>query len=151
MNRVTTLVAGLAALTVISTAAEAAQGCGKGYHYNGTRCVPQGGPDHRQPYHSPKGSSAGLGDTGYRSHRPLRGSSADLGDDHRPSYRHRGSSADLGDDYGPSHRRHGYSRGLGSRSHRLHHGQHGISVDLGPIGRLHFHHGGSRSRHLDED
>jgi len=115
MNRVTALVAGLAALTVISTAAEAAQGCGKGYHYNGQRCVPQGGSDHRQPYHRP---SADLG------HRP----SADLG--HRPL---RGSSADLGDHYRPSHRR------------------HGVSVDLGPIGRLHFHHGGTRSHHLDED
>ena len=125
MNRVTALVAGLAALTVISTAAEAAQGCGKGYHYNGQRCVPQGGSDHRQPYHRP---SADLG------HRPLRGSSADLGDHYRPSHRGRhGFAADLGDHYRPSHRR------------------HGVSVDLGPIGRLHFHHGGKRSHHLDED
>ena len=132
MNRVTALVAGLAALTVISTAAEAAQGCGKGYHYNGQRCVPQGGPDHRQPYHRP---SADLG------HRP----SADLG--HRPL---RGSSADLGDHYRPGHRgRHGFAADLGDRpSHR---GRHGISVDLGSIGRLHFNHGGTRRHHLDED
>jgi hypothetical protein len=111
MNRVTALIAGLAALTVISTAAEAAQGCGKGYHYNGQRCVPQGGPDHRQPYHRPKGSSADLGDTGYRSHRPLRGSSADLGDGYRRHHRP-GVSVDLGPGmrlhFGHHPRRHHY-------------------------------------------
>jgi hypothetical protein len=123
MNRVTTLVAGLAALTVVSTAAEAAQGCGKGYHFNGQRCVPQG-TDARQPYR--KGSSADLRDTGYRSHHPLRGSSAGLGDTgYRSHHPLRGSSADVGYGHRPTHR------------------GHGISVDLGPIGRLHFHHGGS--------
>jgi hypothetical protein len=109
MNRVAALVAGLAALTVISTAAEAAQGCGKGYHYNGQRCVPQGGPDHRQPYHP--------------APRLSRGSSADLGDHYRPSHRRHGSSADLSDHYRPSHRRHGISVDLGpiGRLH-FHHG-----------------------------
>jgi hypothetical protein len=49
MSRVTALFVGIAALTVISTAAEAAQGCGRGWYYNGRRCVPQD-------------------DVGYRSH-----------------------------------------------------------------------------------
>ena len=38
MSRVTALFVGIAALTVISTAAEAAQGCGRGWYYNGRRC-----------------------------------------------------------------------------------------------------------------
>jgi hypothetical protein len=121
MNPVTALVAGLAALTVISTAAEAAQGCGKGWHYNGQRCV-QVGTDSRQPYPRHKGSSADLGDQNGPSHR-RRVSSEDLGDHYRSSYGRRVySSASLRDEYRPSHR------------HK------GISVDLGPM-RLHLHHG----------
>ena len=40
MSRVTALFVGLAALTIISTVAEAAQGCGRGWYYNGRRCSP---------------------------------------------------------------------------------------------------------------
>jgi hypothetical protein len=49
MNRVTALVAGLAALTIISTATEAAQGCGRDWHYSGQRCVSQSSTEYRQP------------------------------------------------------------------------------------------------------
>jgi hypothetical protein len=48
MDRVTALVAGLAALTVTSTATEAAQGCGRGWHYSGQRCVSQSSRKYRQ-------------------------------------------------------------------------------------------------------
>ena len=42
MNRITSVVfAGIAGLIVISTVAEAADGCGRGMYYNGRRCVPQ--------------------------------------------------------------------------------------------------------------
>ena len=119
MNRVIALVAGLAALTVISTAAEAAQGCGKGYHYNGQRCVPQGGPDHRQPYH--KGSSANRRDTG----TPPR------------SEAHPRTATTTGQAKGHAATTTGQATGA-----RPSHRGHRISVDLGPIGRLHFHHGG---------
>jgi hypothetical protein len=44
MRPVTGLLAAIAALTVISTVAEAADGCGRGMYYNGRRCVPQDGP-----------------------------------------------------------------------------------------------------------
>jgi hypothetical protein len=37
----TSLLAGIAALTVVATVAEAADGCGRGWYYNGRRCVPQ--------------------------------------------------------------------------------------------------------------
>jgi len=38
------LFVGIAALAVISTAAEALDGCGRGWYYNGRRCVPQDEP-----------------------------------------------------------------------------------------------------------
>jgi hypothetical protein len=42
MNRIASIFfAGIAALVVISTVAEAADGCGRGWYYNGRRCVPQ--------------------------------------------------------------------------------------------------------------
>ena len=41
MSRITALFVGIAALVVISTVAEAADGCGRGMYYNGRRCVPQ--------------------------------------------------------------------------------------------------------------
>ena len=44
MRPVTGLFAVIAALTVMSTVAEAADGCGRGMYYNGRRCVPQDGP-----------------------------------------------------------------------------------------------------------
>jgi hypothetical protein len=57
MSRIATaLFAGIAALTVISTVAEAADGCGRGWYYNGRRCVPQDdeyGPPLRRDYGPP--------------------------------------------------------------------------------------------------
>jgi hypothetical protein len=44
MKPVTGLFAALAALSVISTVVEAADGCGRGWYFNGRRCVPQEGP-----------------------------------------------------------------------------------------------------------
>ena len=42
MIRITSVViTGIAGLIVISTVAEAADGCGRGMYYNGRRCVPQ--------------------------------------------------------------------------------------------------------------
>ena len=38
------LLLGIAALSVISTVAEAADGCGRGWYYNGRRCVPMAAP-----------------------------------------------------------------------------------------------------------
>jgi hypothetical protein len=44
MSRITALFVGIAALTIVSTVAEAADGCGRGWYYNGRRCVPQDEP-----------------------------------------------------------------------------------------------------------
>ena len=44
MSRSTALCVGIIALVVISTVADAADGCGRGWYYNGRRCVPQDGP-----------------------------------------------------------------------------------------------------------
>jgi len=44
MSRMTALVVGVAALTIVCTVAEAADGCGRGWYYNGRRCVPQDEP-----------------------------------------------------------------------------------------------------------
>ena len=44
MSRMPALFVGIAALTVVSTVAEAADGCGRGWYYNGRRCVPQDEP-----------------------------------------------------------------------------------------------------------
>jgi hypothetical protein len=41
MSRLIALSVGIAALTVVSTVAEARDGCGRGFYYNGRRCVPQ--------------------------------------------------------------------------------------------------------------
>jgi hypothetical protein len=51
----TGLFAGIAALAVISTVAEAADGCGRGWYYNGRRCVPQeeGSYDRPRRYSEP--------------------------------------------------------------------------------------------------
>ena len=64
MSRVTALFVGIAALTVISTVAEAAQGCGRGMYYNGRRCVPQDGVGYR-PHHR---RYVDDDDIGYRRH-----------------------------------------------------------------------------------
>jgi hypothetical protein len=53
MNRITIFAVGIAALGAISTAAaEAADGCGRGWFYNGERCVQQEGPGPR--YYRPR-------------------------------------------------------------------------------------------------
>jgi hypothetical protein len=49
MSRITALLVGVAALAVISTVAEAADGCGRGWYYNGRRCVPQDEPGYYRP------------------------------------------------------------------------------------------------------
>jgi hypothetical protein len=74
MSRVTALLVGVAALTVISTVAEAAHGCGRGMYYNGRRCVPQ---DH----------------VGYRSHHRRYVEDDDRG--YRPRHRRPGVSVDV--------------------------------------------------------
>jgi hypothetical protein len=58
MSRITALFVGIAGLMFVSTAlvstvAEARDGCGRGFYYNGRRCVPQydAGYDYRyRPY-----------------------------------------------------------------------------------------------------
>jgi hypothetical protein len=60
------LFAGIAALAVISTVAEAADGCGRGWYYNGRRCVPQDGPG----YGPPPGPGYGQPPGGYYEPRP---------------------------------------------------------------------------------
>jgi hypothetical protein len=44
MGRISALLLAIAALSVISTVAEAADGCGRGWYYNGRRCVPMDEP-----------------------------------------------------------------------------------------------------------
>jgi hypothetical protein len=51
MNRGTGLsIMGIVALALTGTAADAADGCGRGMYYNGRRCVPQDGPGYGPPY-----------------------------------------------------------------------------------------------------
>jgi hypothetical protein len=52
MSRITIFAIGIAALGATSTAAEAADGCGRGWFYNGERCVQQEGPGPR--YYRPR-------------------------------------------------------------------------------------------------
>jgi hypothetical protein len=49
------LFVGIAALTAISTVAEARDGCGRGWYYDGRRCVPQDEPGYGPPqrYYGP--------------------------------------------------------------------------------------------------
>jgi hypothetical protein len=59
MSRITALLIGIAALTVISTTAKAADGCGRGWYYNGRRCVPMDEaryfrPKYRGDYYGPQ-------------------------------------------------------------------------------------------------
>jgi hypothetical protein len=50
MSRITAAVfVGIAALTIVSTVAEARDGCGSGWYYNGRRCVPQDEPGYYRP------------------------------------------------------------------------------------------------------
>ena len=65
MNRITSILfAGIAGLIVMSTVAEAAQGCGRGMYYNGRRCVPQDDIGYR-PHHRRYVEDD---DIGYRRH-----------------------------------------------------------------------------------
>ena len=52
MGRITGFSLGIVAFIIITTAAEAADGCGRGWFYNGQRCVPQEEPGPR--YHGPR-------------------------------------------------------------------------------------------------
>jgi hypothetical protein len=56
MSRVNAVLLGIAALTALSTVAEAADGCGRGWYYNGRRCVPMDEPR----YFRPQGDYYGL-------------------------------------------------------------------------------------------
>jgi hypothetical protein len=49
MSRITALLIGIAALTVMATIAKAADGCGRGWYYNGRRCVPMDEPRYFRP------------------------------------------------------------------------------------------------------
>ena len=62
MSRTTALFVGIAALSIISTVAEAADGCGRGWYYNGRRCVPMDEPRYFRPkyrgdYYGPQSRS----------------------------------------------------------------------------------------------
>jgi len=61
-------------LTVISTIAEAAQGCGRGWYYNGRRCVPQHDMGYR-PHHRRYVEDD---DIDYRRHHRRPGVSVDV-------------------------------------------------------------------------
>ena len=57
MSRITALLVGIAGLTFVSTSlvsaiAEARDGCGRGFYYNGRRCVPQYDPGYDYRYRS---------------------------------------------------------------------------------------------------
>ena len=49
MSRITALLVGIAALIAVSTIAKAADGCERGWYYNGRRCVPMGEPRYFRP------------------------------------------------------------------------------------------------------
>ena len=61
MTRSTALFVGIVALAIVSTVAEAADGCGRGWYYNGRRCVPQDGPSYGPPYQRDYGPPADRG------------------------------------------------------------------------------------------
>jgi hypothetical protein len=72
MKPVTGLFAALVALSVVSTIVEAADGCGRGWYFNGRRCVPQEGPPgYGPPPPGPPGVITGRRrDTTRLPHRP---------------------------------------------------------------------------------
>jgi hypothetical protein len=77
MSRSTTLLVAFAALTLfstslVSTVAEARDGCGRGFYYDGRRCVPQ--YDYDRGYYD-----RGYYDRGYRPYRRDPGVSVDVG------------------------------------------------------------------------
>jgi hypothetical protein len=49
MCRIIALLVGVAALTAISTVAEAEDGCGRDWYYNGRQCVPETEPGYYYP------------------------------------------------------------------------------------------------------
>jgi hypothetical protein len=75
MSRITAVFAvfvGIAALTIVSTVAEARDGCGRGFYYNGRRCVPQDEPGYYRPgrgYYEDRGPGIRL-DLGGRRDEP---------------------------------------------------------------------------------
>jgi hypothetical protein len=50
MSRMTALLLGVIVLTTLSTIAEALDGCGRGWYYNGRRCVPMDEPGYGPSY-----------------------------------------------------------------------------------------------------
>jgi len=89
MNRITALFFGIAALTVIATVAEAADGCGRGWYYNGRRCVPQDERGYRPEYRRGYEDRGRWGYATARSHRGRPGRMHMLS----ASSRHSGASA----------------------------------------------------------
>jgi hypothetical protein len=69
MIRITGLLVGIAALGAVSYA-DAADGCGRGWFYNGRRCVPMDGPGYGPP---PRGEFYGPSPGGRYSGPPDRG------------------------------------------------------------------------------
>jgi hypothetical protein len=67
------LLVGIAALTFVSTIAEARDGCGRGMYYNGRRCVPQ--DDYDRDYRYRRDDY----DRDYRYRRREPGVGVDLG------------------------------------------------------------------------
>src|SRR6516165_7960393 len=59
-HKYTALFVVVAALTALPTFAQAADGCGRGFYYNGSRCVPKHDTDYR-PRHRDRGVSVGVG------------------------------------------------------------------------------------------
>ena len=75
MSRVTALFVGIAALTVISTVAEAAQSCGRGWYLQRGRCVRQDDIGYRPHYRRYVDDD----DIGYRRRHRRPGLSVDRG------------------------------------------------------------------------
>jgi hypothetical protein len=69
MRRITALLVGVAALTVVATIAQGADGCGRGWYYNGRRCVPQDEPGYGPQYRGYHGPPQYRGDYGPPQYR----------------------------------------------------------------------------------
>src|SRR5262245_63221695 len=69
MKPMTSLFAAVAALSVISTVVEGADGCGRGWYYNGRRCVPQDEPGYGPQYRGYYGPPSTGATTGRPDHK----------------------------------------------------------------------------------
>jgi hypothetical protein len=84
MRRITALPVGVAALTVVATIVQGADGCGRGCYYNGLRCVPQDEPGYGPQYRGYYGPPQYRGDYGppqYRGHYGPPGPQVRIGPD----------------------------------------------------------------------